>query len=218
MYQTIKRRCDSEQVIQKSRFLTTAIPIGDEAEAKVFIESVRKAHWRATHCVPAYLLGNPYIVERYSDDGEPSGTAGLPILSMLKEQGITDICIVVVRYFGGIKLGKGGLVRAYTSSAQQVLSGQLIQVKPYARFDCRYAYHHHGKVEYLLNSRRAHLADTAFTESIALRFYININEAIEMAQALIEITAGDIVQTQALVSGYVDATGFVEIAVLEEPK
>ncbi len=211
MYKTILDPNSAEIIIQKSRFIAYAAPIENEDEAKAYIEKIRKQHAQATHCVPAYLLGNPYRIERYSDDGEPSGTAGVPVLSMLKNEGLTDLCIVVVRYFGGIKLGTGGLVRAYTASAKAVLEGKVVEVNNYCHFTCSYDYHYHGKINYHLNEVGAHVADIAYADKITAQFYIEAEREAAFNASLVELTSNNIEIEKHIVSGALVDGGFVAL-------
>ena len=112
--QTIQKDCRTEIVIEKSRFICTLKKVADEAEAQEFIKSTKKEFWDATHNCSAYIINE--MQQRSSDDGEPSGTAGVPMLEVLRKKNLTGVAAVVTRYFGGIKLGAGGLVRAYTNS------------------------------------------------------------------------------------------------------
>lgn len=118
LYKTIKKDATAEQIIEKSRFIAHARPVEDKAEADAFIAEIKAAYKDATHNVPAMVLGDKSQIQWASDDGEPQGTSGAPIVQMLVSEGLTNLVIVVTRYFGGIKLGTGGLVRAYTSSAK----------------------------------------------------------------------------------------------------
>ena len=118
LYSTVRRQAQAEQIIEKSRFITYVSPAETKEEADAFIASIRKKHKDATHNVPAMVLGDKLQVQWASDDGEPQGTSGAPMVQLLVNEGITNVVIVVTRYFGGIKLGTGGLVRAYTSSAK----------------------------------------------------------------------------------------------------
>lgn len=118
LYSTVLGEGSAEQVIEKSRFIAYVKPVKTKEEADAFIASVRKKHKDATHNVPAMVLGENFQVQWASDDGEPQGTSGAPMVQMLVQEGITDVAVVVTRYFGGIKLGTGGLVRAYTGSAK----------------------------------------------------------------------------------------------------
>lgn len=118
LYSTVRAEASVEQIIEKSRFIAYVSPAETREEADEFIASIRKKHKDATHNVPAMVLGDKFQIQWGSDDGEPQGTSGAPIVQMLVAQGITNVVVVVTRYFGGIKLGTGGLVRAYTSSAK----------------------------------------------------------------------------------------------------
>ena len=116
-YRTLRREASKEIVIKKSRFIGYGKPVESEAEAAAFIEAIKKKHWDATHNCSAYVIGERDEIQKQSDDGEPSGTAGKPILEVIKAQGLKNTVIVVTRYFGGIMLGAGGLIRAYTDGA-----------------------------------------------------------------------------------------------------
>lgn len=118
LYSTVRAEASAEQIIEKSRFIAYVSPAETREEADEFIAAIRKKHKDATHNVPAMVLGDKFQIQWASDDGEPQGTSGAPIVQMLVAQGITNVVVVVTRYFGGIKLGTGGLVRAYTSSAK----------------------------------------------------------------------------------------------------
>ena len=118
LYSTVAREASDEQIIEKSRFIAYVKPVASREEADGFIAAIRKKHKDATHNVPAMVIGDKFQLQWASDDGEPQGTSGAPMVQMLVQEGITNVCVVVTRYFGGIKLGTGGLVRAYTSSAK----------------------------------------------------------------------------------------------------
>lgn len=118
LYKTVRREAEATQIIEKSKFIAYVKPAESKEEADAFIASIRKKHRDATHNVPAMVIGDKFQIQWASDDGEPQGTSGAPIVQMLVKEGITNVAIVVTRYFGGIKLGTGGLVRAYTSSAK----------------------------------------------------------------------------------------------------
>ena len=118
LYDTVWREASAEQTIERSRFIAHVRPVGSREEAEAFIARIRKEHKDATHNVPAMVIGDKMQLQWASDDGEPQGTAGAPVVQLLTSAGITNTVIVVTRYFGGIKLGTGGLVRAYTSSVK----------------------------------------------------------------------------------------------------
>ena len=118
LYRTVKKQAEAEQIIEKSRFIAHVCPVSSKEEADEFISRIKAEYKDATHNVPAMVIGDKSQIQWASDDGEPQGTSGAPIVQMLVKEGITDVVIVVTRYFGGIKLGTGGLVRAYTGSAK----------------------------------------------------------------------------------------------------
>ena len=118
LYSTVYEAAEAEQIIEKSRFIAYVSPAETKEEADAFIASIKKKHKDATHNVPAMVIGDKFQIQWASDDGEPQGTSGAPMVQMLVKEGITNVAVGVTRYFGGIKLGTGGLVRAYTSSAK----------------------------------------------------------------------------------------------------
>lgn len=120
-YITIGKAASAELVVEKSRFIAYAEPVSSKEEAQAFISEIREKHRDATHNVPAYVVGENQDMMWSSEDGEPQGTAGAPVLKMIVQEGLTDLCMVITRYFGGIKLGTGGLVRAYTAVAKEAL-------------------------------------------------------------------------------------------------
>ena len=127
-YRTLRQSASDEFIINKSRFIGYAAPCETEAEALAFLQSIRTKHKDATHNCYAYIIGQNAGIMRYSDDGEPGGTAGLPMMEVLKHQGVVNCCCVVTRYFGGVLLGTGGLLRAYTAAAADALADAGISV------------------------------------------------------------------------------------------
>ena len=141
LYKTVKKEAEAEQVIEKSRFITHIKPVETRQEADEFIAEIRKRYKDATHNVPAMVLGDKFQIQWASDDGEPQGTSGAPIVQMLVKEGITNVVLVVTRYFGGIKLGTGGLVRAYTGSAKLGLeAARISSVREIFSVDARVEY------------------------------------------------------------------------------
>ncbi len=118
LYRTVLREATAEQIIQKSRFICHIRPVSTREEAEEFIASIRKEHREATHNVPAMIIGGKMQIQWSSDDSEPQGTAGAPVMKLLSSMELTNVCVVITRYFGGIKLGTGGLARAYSSTAK----------------------------------------------------------------------------------------------------
>lgn len=190
-YKTVSREAAAETVIEKSRFIGHVKPVKTEEEAQTFIAGIRKQHWDATHNVPVYVLGPEYHAQKFSDDGEPQGTAGLPVLSMLKNEGITDVVIVVTRYFGGIKLGTGGLVRAYTQSAQAGLEAAgVIEMVVHRVVNVTLDYTLLGKVQnYLAGRTSVRVADTVYTDHVTLVLQILPEEEEQVQGDLVELTS-----------------------------
>lgn len=134
-YRTVRGAGSKEIVIKKSRFIGHVKPVDSEDDANAFIEEIKKLHWNATHNCSAYMIGERDEIQKQSDDGEPSGTAGKPILEVIRNQGLKNVAIVVTRYFGGIMLGAGGLIRAYTDGAVAAIeAGKRLRACFTARF------------------------------------------------------------------------------------
>ena len=125
-YKTVLNEGEAEIVEKKSRFIATVRPVKTEEEAKAFIEEMKKKYWNATHNCYAFRVGENSEIQRFSDDGEPSGTAGAPMLSILQKNNLCNIIVIVTRYFGGILLGTGGLVRAYSDAAMKVIQNATL--------------------------------------------------------------------------------------------
>ena len=190
-YRTLLIEGTSEIVINKSRFIGYVKPISMESEATAFIEEIKKKHWDARHHVPVYVLGEKYTTQRYSDDGEPSGTAGVPILEMVKKEGITNVAIVIVRYFGGIKLGTGGLVRAYSQSAKDTLnSAGIVDVECYDLLSIKCEYHNHGKLQNYIMNDYYMIDDTQFAEDVTMLVYCKPLDRESFTKEIMEITNG----------------------------
>lgn len=177
-YKTVLKTGESLDVVNKSKFIGHIRPISCQEEGQAFVDSIKKAHWNASHNVPVYVVGENYHVQKYSDDGEPSGTAGLPILNMLKAQGITNVALVVTRYFGGVKLGTGGLIRAYTQSAQSVLKeADLVEMRSHHLISVTLNYTLNGKYEnFILNHEGVLVKDTLYGEAVKWFLYIGIDQ------------------------------------------
>lgn len=190
-YKTIKEAGAKEIVIKKSRFIGHSKPVATEEEALEFIESIKKQHWNATHNCSAYLIGSRGEIQRQSDDGEPSGTAGKPILEVIKHQGLQDIAIVVTRYFGGIMLGAGGLIRAYTDGAVAAIeAGQSITNVLHQEVLVEIEYTWLGKLENELRNRGIVMGDTEFTDKVILHCLPVASEAEAFQAWMTDLTQG----------------------------
>lgn len=179
-----------EIIINKSRFISLATPIESEEQAKEIIEKVRKEHMAATHNVYAYIWGENDQIQRCSDDGEPSGTAGKPVLEVIKKENLKNTLVIVTRYFGGIKLGSGGLIRAYGQSAK---AGIVKAKKGYYllmnSLEITFDYHYHGRIEnFLLNYK--YVKDIIFTDKVTVKLLLEDEEIEEFKKAILNITAG----------------------------
>ena len=173
---TVFSRYESEKIIEKSRFLTYSTHVESEEEAKAFIAEIRKAHSLATHVCYAFIADKTGNLQRFSDDGEPQGTAGVPILEVLKAQKLFETAVAVVRYFGGIKLGAGGLVRAYSSSAAENLDGADIRVLEMCKeYLIEVDYTGVDGVQKYLSTRPCTLLSTDYGESV--RFLVAVKKA-----------------------------------------
>ncbi|ALS29509.1 YigZ family protein [Paenibacillus cisolokensis] len=168
-YKTLRAQGSREIVIRKSRFIGHAKPVQTEEEAVAFIEEIKKLHWNATHNCSAYVVGERDEFQKQSDDGEPSGTAGKPILEVIKNQGLKNVVVVVTRYFGGILLGAGGLIRAYTDGAVAGIeaAGPIVKVK-HREVKVTVDYTWYGKVENELHGRGYRIDGTEFTDRVTI--------------------------------------------------
>lgn len=148
LYKTVRKQAEAVQVIEKSRFIAHVCPVESREEADVFLAEIREKYKDATHNVPAMVIGDKSQIQWASDDGEPQGTSGAPMVQMMVKEGLTNLIVVVTRYFGGIKLGTGGLVRAYTSSAKLGLEAAgICSVRELAELTVRIDYPHLAKIQ-----------------------------------------------------------------------
>lgn len=166
-YVTILNRAEAEMVEKKSRFIATVCPVKTEDEAKAFISEMRKKYWDASHNVFAYQIGERNEIQRSSDDGEPQGTAGKPVLDVLSGEDIKNTAVVVTRYFGGTLLGTGGLVRAYGRSAKLgIEAAGIARVKYYRECSVNTDYTTAGKIQYEITKGNYILKDTIYTDKV----------------------------------------------------
>ncbi len=190
-YLTVYQENQGEIIEKKSRFIANVYPAESEEGAARLLEEVRKKYWDARHHCYAYVIGGNREKTRLSDDGEPSGTAGRPILDTLLGRGLTDILLVVTRYFGGTLLGTGGLVRAYTAAAQAGLANSVIIEKIRAfRLYVLTDYTDLGSVQYLAGEKGIPIAYTDYTEKAAMELLVPIEDFAQVQQAVTEVTSG----------------------------
>ena len=167
-YITVREEASDEVVIMKSRFIGYAAPCETEEDALAFLRRIKEKHRDARHHCYAYVIGLNAGVMRYSDDGEPGGTAGLPMMDVLKNAGAVNCCVVVVRYFGGVLLGTGGLVRAYTLGCKIALEAAgLVRMELSDILRCRISYPLWNSVQYAVQKLPVQLGDTVYAEDVA---------------------------------------------------
>lgn len=168
-YKTVYRGGEAEIIEKKSRFIATVKPVHSEEEAIEFIESLKKKYWNATHNCFAYVLGEHFQIQRCSDDGEPSGTAGKPMLDVLLGEEIHDVVVVVTRYFGGTLLGTGGLVRAYAGATKEGLGASKVITKMHGqKISIQTDYTGLGKIQYILGQRGLNILNSIYTDKVEL--------------------------------------------------
>lgn len=195
-YKTVLENASDEFVEKRSRFIGYCKPVKTEQEAIDFINEKRSEHWNATHNVYAYSLreGN---IKRYSDDGEPSGTAGMPVLDVIVKNEIFDVVVVVTRYFGGVLLGTGGLVRAYSHGSKIAVEA----AKPVIMQNClvceaRCAYNQYGKVSSLIIGVGAAVDDTVYESDVLVKFHIKPDLLGTLNKKLADATSGEVMVEQ----------------------
>lgn len=196
-YRTVYEGGEGEVVEKKSRFIAAAAPVRSEEEALKFIESVRKRYWDARHHCYAYVIGERGELQRCSDDGEPGGTAGKPILEVITGEEIRNVVLVVTRYFGGTLLGTGGLVRAYSSAAKEGLASSVIITKiPGVKLRIGTDYTGLGKIQYILGQKGLETLDAAYTEKVELEALIPEKIMEEVKTEITESTNGQAVMQE----------------------
>lgn len=190
-YLTVKTNGSHEIIIQKSRFITHVKRTADEADAQHFIQSIKKAHYQASHNCSAYLIGDRDQFQKANDDGEPSGTAGVPMLEVLKKRQLKNVTVVVTRYFGGTKLGAGGLVRAYGSAVSETLNTiGIVRCELMTIVTCAVAYPLLPILENLLQKKALGIQKIDYSENVSLSIYVKHSEVSEISDWLINVTNG----------------------------
>ena len=196
-YRTVRSPGSREVVIRKSRFIGHVMPVDNEEQAVQFIENIKKQHWNATHNCSAYMIGERDEIQRQSDDGEPSGTAGKPILEVIRNQQVKNVAIVVTRYFGGIMLGAGGLIRAYTDGAVLALeAGEVITRVLRREVFVQIDYTWLGKVENELRGRGIKTCETSFTDTVTLLCLPRNDEGDAFMAWITDLTQGQALVTE----------------------
>lgn len=191
-YRTVRDFGEREEVIKKSRFIGRAKPVTTEEEAIAWIDEIRSQERDATHHCTCYILGAQSMVQRYDDNGEPQGTAGIPMLEVLKKEEITNTCVVVTRYFGGVKLGASGLIRAYSGSCKAAIDAAgVVVMTPHHRVDLQIEYPALGRIDYLLHSGGYEEIDRVFEEKVTISLYVLCDDYEAFAQQIEEETSGN---------------------------
>lgn len=193
LYKTVAGEAITERIINKSRFVSHVKPVGSKEEGELFIKKIKTEYKDATHNVPAIVVGEKQQIQWASDDGEPQGTSGAPMLHYLVEEGLTNLAIVVTRYFGGIKLGTGGLVRAYTSGARAVVEAAgIVKAKEMNRIRAEIEYSHLPKVEYVCRQENIAIENQNYQEKITLEFLTEPENTDKIKKLFTDLTSGQL--------------------------
>lgn len=191
-YRTIEAPAQDEFVEKRSRFIGQIAPVQTEEEAVAFVNSVRERHREATHNVYAYVLREGHL-SRFSDDGEPQGTAGKPVLEVVLREGLVDVAVVVTRYFGGVLLGAGGLVRAYAQGAKTAVdAARVLNMCPAAVMELDMGYDFYGKATYILPKHEVQTLDSVFAQGVRLRLLCKADRLPAFARELTELSSGTV--------------------------
>jgi uncharacterized YigZ family protein len=214
-FRTVYRGGTGEIVEKKSRFIATVRLVESEEEALSCLEALRKKYWDARHNCFVYIIGENQETVRCSDDGEPSGTAGRPMLDVVQGAGLRNVLVVVTRYFGGTLLGTGGLVRAYTAAAKAgVEASEVIEKIPAVQFLVKVTYNQIGTLLYLLGQRGYSQLESEYAEDVSVRFLVPLTERASMEKQLLESFQGS-AKTEIEDYGYYAKNG-KELLLFEE--
>lgn len=190
-YKALYKGGEGELIEKKSRFIATTLPIASEEEALAFIEAMKKKYWNATHNCSAYVIGRRHELQRCSDDGEPSGTAGRPMLDVLLGEDIHNTAVVVTRYFGGTLLGTGGLVRAYSGAAKAGLEASTIVEKQLGtRLKVQTDYNGIGKIQYITAQSGILTLNSEYTDAVNVELLVPSDEEEGLRKKITEATNG----------------------------
>ena len=193
---TIKDDGQVQEEIKKSRFICHAKRVYSEEEARAFITAIKKEHYKATHNCSAFIIGERSEIKRTSDDGEPSGTAGVPMLGVLENHNLTNVCVVVTRYFGGIKLGAGGLIRAYAGSvALAVKEIGIVEIKEQAGIQIQMSYAQYQEYGNFLKEHNLMELETNFTDQVETIIFVDKEDKEDIKSSLIEFFNGKVTLT-----------------------
>lgn len=192
-YFTIKDEAKAQFEEKRSEFIGYAKRVNTEEEAKEFVAKIKSMHKQATHNCSAYIIGENKNIQRYSDDGEPQGTAGIPILEVIKKNQLTDVVVVVTRYFGGILLGAGGLVRAYSKGASEAIKvGGIVEKVKGVELRATFEYDLLGKIQYFCEKNNIYIEDTIYTDKVEIIIYCESTKLEKLTKDFTEVTSGKI--------------------------
>lgn len=192
-YTTVRNYGEDRFIEKKSEFIGYAKRCENEEEAKAFINEIKSMHKQATHNCYAYVIGENMGIQRYSDDGEPQGTAGIPILEVMKKSNVTDCAIVVTRYYGGILLGAGGLTRAYTKGASiAIKAAKVVEKVKGQKLFFTMEYDMLGKIQYIFNEKNWHIEDIEYTDKVVLSTISEVSIVEEIEKEITEVSSGKI--------------------------
>ena len=190
IYKTTSENGTASYEIQKSRFIAYTSHVETEAEARDFVTAIKKKHFDARHNCSAWVLGADSSQQKSNDDGEPGGTAGNPILEAIKQHGLTNVVVVVTRYFGGIKLGAGGLIRAYSHTASLGLEATpCLEVKPFCLMEAEMDYSLLGTVENWIRNKELRTGETAYLDKVTVRLLVEPADCEAISTELTNLTA-----------------------------
>lgn len=190
IYKTTAENGTASYEIQKSRFIAYTSHVETEAEARDFVAAIKKKHFDARHNCSAWVLGADSSQQKSNDDGEPGGTAGNPILEAIKQHGLTNVVVVVTRYFGGIKLGAGGLIRAYSHTASLGLEATpCLEVKPFCLMEAEMDYSLLGTVENWIRNEELRTGETAYLDKVTVRLLVEPADCEAISTELTNLTA-----------------------------
>lgn len=190
IYKTTAQNGTASYEIQKSRFIAYTSHVETEAEARDFVTAIKKKHFDARHNCSAWVLGADSSQQKSNDDGEPGGTAGNPILEAIKQHGLTNVVVVVTRYFGGIKLGAGGLIRAYSHTASLGLEATpCLEVKPFCLMEAEMDYSLLGTVENWIRNEELRTGETAYLDKVTVRLLVEPSDCEAISAELTNLTA-----------------------------
>ncbi len=213
MYSTIIKANTNTITIKKSVFISNCFYVKSEKQVEEYVHKIRKEHYKANHNCYAYRISGDYINEKANDDGEPSSTAGLPILDQLRHRNLQDVFLVVTRYFGGVKLGKGGLIRAYSQSAGELIKkSEVVDIESFTDLKLTTDYKTLGKVEYYLNSKSFIISDSKYLDDVEFTVPVNQDNLETLKKDLIELSNNLVtLRNEKVYLGYISGNKVIKL-------